>query len=117
MIPQLTAMETANVSKSLFYGPINKLPADFSDSNKTRLKGEYEKLISQQLIPSYKKLADFLKNDYLPKARTTTGISGVKGGDKYYLYLVKYWTTTNKTPEEIYNTGLSEVKRIRGHYG
>ena len=114
MIPQLTAMETANVSKACLYGPINKLPADFSDSNQTRLKGEYEKLISQQLIPAYKKLADFLKNDYLPKARTTTGISGVKGGDKYYLYLVKYWTTTNKTPEEIYNTGLSEVKRIRG---
>ena len=114
MIPQLTAMETSDPSKSLFYGPIKKLPADFSDSDKTRLKEEYEKLINQQLIPSYKKLADFLKNEYLTKARTTTGISGVKGGDKYYLYLVRYWTTTNKTPEEIYNTGLSEVKRIRG---
>jgi uncharacterized protein (DUF885 family) len=114
MIPQLTAMETSDPSKSLFYGPIKMLPKDFSDSDKSRLKGEYEKLISQQLIPSYKKLADFLKNEYLPKARTTTGISGVKGGDKYYLYLVKFWTTTNKTPDEIYNTGLSEVKRIRG---
>ena len=35
------------------------------------------------------------------------------GGDKYYTYLVKYWTTTNKTPDEIYKVGISEVKRIR----
>lgn len=35
------------------------------------------------------------------------------GGDAIYKYLVKYWTTTNETPDEIYNTGLAEVKRIR----
>lgn len=114
MIPQMTAMETKDVTKSLFYGPIKKMPADFSDSDKKRLKTAYEQLISQQLLPSYKKLADFYKNEYLPKARTTTGISAVPGGDKYYNYLVRFWTTTNKTPEDIYQTGLSEVKRIRG---
>lgn len=114
MIPQMTALETKDVTKSLFYGPIKKMPADFSDSDKKRLKTAYEQLISQQLLPSYKKLADFYKKEYLPKARTTTGISAVPGGDKYYNYLVRYWTTTNKTPEEIYQIGLSEVKRIHG---
>lgn len=114
MIPQMTALETKDVTASLFYGPIKKLPADFSDSDKKRLKTAYEQLISQQLLPSYKKLADFYKKEYLPKARTTTGISAVPGGDKYYNYLVRYWTTTNKTPEEIYQIGLSEVKRIHG---
>jgi uncharacterized protein (DUF885 family) len=113
MIPQMTAMETNHVSKSIFYGPINKMPADFSDSDKKRLKSAYEQLITQQLIPSYKKLADFYKKEYLPKARTTTGISAVKDGDAYYRHLVRYWTTTNETPDEIYNTGISEVKRIR----
>ena len=28
-------------------------------------------------------------------------------------YLIRYWTTTDKTSDEIYQTGLSEVKRIR----
>lgn len=114
IIPQLTAMVTANAANSLFYGPIKKMPSSFSDSDKNRLTAAYKELITQQLIPSYKKLSDYLQKDYLPKARSTTGISGVKGGDQYYNYLVKYWTTTNKTPDEIYNTGLSEVKRIRG---
>jgi uncharacterized protein (DUF885 family) len=70
-------------------------------------------VITDNLVPSYAKLRDFLKNEYLPKARTTTGISAVPGGDKYYNYLIRYWTTTDKTPEEIYQTGLAEVKRIR----
>ena len=50
----------------------------------------------------------------MPKARSTTGISTVPTGDINYNYLIRHWTTTNKTPEEIYQTGLAEVKRIRG---
>ena len=34
-------------------------------------------------------------------------------GNAYYNYLIHFWTTTNKTPDEIYETGLAEVKRIR----
>jgi uncharacterized protein (DUF885 family) len=64
------------------------------------------------LVPSYKKLAAFLEKEYLPRARLTTGVNALPNGDKYYDYMVRYWTTTKKTPGEIYNTGLAEVKRI-----
>ncbi len=113
MIPQLQAMVTDKATKSLFYEPIRLLPAGFSAADKVRLTSSYTKLISMQLVPSYKKLALFLQTQYLPVARTTTGVNALPGGDKYYAYLVKYWTTTNKTSNEIYTTGLSEVKRIR----
>lgn len=113
MIPQMDAMVTGSADKSLFYGPVNKMPASFSDADKQRFATAYTQLIKEQIVPAYKKLGSFLKNEYLPKARATTGINSVTGGDKYYNYLVRYWTTTNKTPDEIYNTGLSEVKRIR----
>lgn len=114
MIPQMTAMVTDKATNSLFYSPIKLMPAGFSDSDKKRLTAAYVDLINKQIIPSYKKLGDFLKNEYLPNARTTTGVNDLPNGKAYYDYMVKYWTTTNKTPEEIYNTGLSEVKRIRG---
>ena len=114
MIPQMDAMVVTDPTKSLFYGPVNKLPANFSDSDKQRITTSIIKLINEQLVPAYKKLGDFLQTEYLPKARTTTGISALPDGNKYYNYLIRYWTTTNKTPEEIYQTGLSEVKRIRG---
>ena len=114
MIPQMDAMIVTDATKSLFYGPIHKMPQDFSDSDRKRFTSAFVELINQQLVPAYKRLSDFLKNEYLPKARTTTGINAVPDGDKYYNYLIRFWTTTNKTPDEVYQTGLSEVKRIRG---
>jgi len=113
MVPQMQAMVVTNAAQSLFYGPITNLPATFAAIDKKRLTDEYTKAINEQITPAFKKLAVFLQNDYLPKARTTTGIGAVQGGDKYYNYLIRQQTTTNKTPDEIYNLGLSEVKRIR----
>ena len=113
MIPQMESMVVTDPTKSLFYGPINKFPKEITPDDQKRLTELYTEAIVKELVPSYNKLAVFLENEYLPKARTSTGISAVPGGDKIYRYFVKYWTTTNKTPEEIYQTGLSEVKRIK----
>ena len=113
MIPQMQSMVVTDAAKSLFYGPVTNLPASFGDADKKRLTEAYVKAISEQVVPAYKRLGDFLQNEYLPKARTTTGIGSLKDGDKYYKYLIRLLTTTNKTPDEIYTTGLSEVARIR----
>ncbi|HEX3024037.1 MAG TPA: DUF885 domain-containing protein, partial [Chitinophagaceae bacterium] len=114
MIPQMDAMVGSDVTKNLFYGPINKLPKDFSDADKKRLTETFTQSIQKNIIFSYKKLGNFLKNEYLPKARNTSGINALPDGAALYNYEIAYWTTTNKTADEIYNTGLSEVKRIRG---
>jgi uncharacterized protein (DUF885 family) len=113
MIPQMEAMIIADTSKNIFYGPVKKFPAGFPDSIKPAMFREYARAINTYIIPSYKKLALFLKNEYLPAARTSAGYNALPGGEKIYRYLIRYWTTTDKTPDEIYNTGLSEVKRIR----
>lgn len=113
MIPQMESMVVSDPSKSLFYGPINKFPAFFSAADKSELTNLYKEAILKELVPSYQKMAVFLKQEYLPKARTSTGVSDLPGGKEIYNYYLKYWTTTTKKPEEIYQTGLSEVKRIR----
>ncbi|MBA4197977.1 MAG: DUF885 domain-containing protein [Chitinophaga sp.] len=113
-IPQLQSLVVADAKKSLFYGPITNLPKDFSEADKKRFTEAYTKLINEKITPSYKKLADFLQTEYLPKSRATSGIGNLPDGKKMYEYLVRSSTTTNKTSDEIYNIGLSEVKRIRG---
>jgi uncharacterized protein (DUF885 family) len=113
MIPQMKALVTDSAAKSLFYEPVKFMPANFSEADKKRLTTTYINLINQRILPSYKKLALFLQSEYLPNARNTTGINALPDGDKYYSFLVKYWTTTGKTPEEIYKVGIDEVKRIR----
>jgi len=112
-IPQLKAMETADVSTSLFYGPIKKMPAAFADSSKTNLTQAYRKAIAEKLLPAYRKLATFLQEEYIQKSRTTTGIADLPGGKDRYKYLIRYWTTTDKNPEEIFQLGQSEVQRIK----
>jgi len=114
MIPQMQDMVASDVTKSLFYDPIKNIPDSFAKADKERLTHAYKRLIRDTLSPAFQKLADFLKKEYLPKARTTTGIKDVPDGPALYDYLVRYWTTTHKTPNDIYNTGLAEVKRIRG---
>ncbi len=113
MIPQMQSMVVTDAKKSLFYGPINLFPASFSAADKERLTKEYEASILTVIVPTYKKLADFLQNEYLPKTRTSSGLSSLPGGVEMYAFQVKQQTTTNRTPEDIYQTGLSEVARIR----
>lgn len=112
MIPQMQDMANPDTSKNVFFGPLRKIPGDVAGD--TALQKEFVTTISNHLLPAYKRLGEFLQNEYLPKARTTTGISSVPNGTARYNYLIRYWTTTNKSADEIYNTGLAEVKRIQG---
>ncbi|WP_348620109.1 DUF885 domain-containing protein [Pedobacter lusitanus] len=112
MYPQMLGMVVTDPAKSLFYGPVKQMPKGFAEADKKRLTEAYRKTIMTVIVPTYKKLGNFLKNEYLPKARTTSGFSSLPGGTAMYTYLVKQQTTTSKTPEEIYQTGLKEVARI-----
>ncbi|UKJ07861.1 DUF885 domain-containing protein [Solitalea lacus] len=113
IIPQMDAIPCNDITKSIFYEPIAKLPLDFSEADKKRIMTAYTKAISEQINPTYQKLATFFKKEYLPKARTTSGIDAIPQGKEAYQYLIKYWTTTNKTPQEVYNLGLQQVANIR----
>ncbi len=113
MIPEMASMVTPDITKNVFYTPLTTLPDSFSAEDKERIKADLTKVITEILEPSYKKLADFLQTEYLPKSRSSIGYDELPNGKKLYGYLIRYWTTTNKTAEEIHQTGLSEVKRIR----
>jgi uncharacterized protein (DUF885 family) len=113
MYPQMYSMVVTDPAKSLFYEPVNLFPKDFSSSEKTRLTAEYKQAIMKVVVPTYKKLGDYLKNEYLPKASLTSGLSSLPHGKEMYAYLVRQQTTTDRKPEEIYRIGLKEVARIR----
>jgi uncharacterized protein (DUF885 family) len=113
MIPQLESFVVTDPTASLFYGPVAKFPAGVPAAEQPQLVAAYRQAIQQDLVPSYQKLAQFLQTEYLPKARTSSGIEAVPGGAALYVYKVKRATTTDRTPAEIYQTGLREVQRIR----
>ena len=80
------------------------------DALKMRAKAAIEKAV----IPGYRDFLDFYTADYAPNCRTgTPGILATDGGADYYAYRVRSFTTTDMTPDEVHNLGLSEVARIR----
>lgn len=113
VLPEMQGLISADVNKSVFYQPVLKLDTlKISDDDKRRITDAYTKAIKDEINPSYQKIYDFVKDEYIPKARTTAGISAIPGGTDYYNYLVKFWTTTTMTPDQIFELGQSEVKRL-----
>jgi uncharacterized protein (DUF885 family) len=113
MIPEMQNMVVSDITQSIFYTPVNLMPASFPQEDKLRIRSGLTNTIATVLLPSYKRLADFLKDEYLPKSRASIGFGELPNGTKIYDFLIRYWTTTNQTAEQIYQTGLAEVKRIR----
>ena len=112
VVPQIQAMITDTITKSLFYNPIKNLPAHFTTKDKERLTKEYATAIQQKIIPAYQKLLLFLQNEYIQHARQPVGMLALEGGEDEYAFLVKAFTTTNLTPDEVFAIGQNEVKRI-----
>jgi uncharacterized protein (DUF885 family) len=113
IIPQLDAFNVKDVKESTFYGPIKNFPKSFSEADKKRFTELYVNNIQQIILPAYSRLSTFIKEEYLPKGRLSSGISDIPNGKAYYQYLIRTMTTTDKSADEIYQTGLSEVKRIK----
>jgi len=47
------------------------------------------------------------------KGNSSDGVWRLPDGDAYYAAMLKFFTTTDMTPDQIHQTGLSEVARIR----
>ncbi len=112
-LPAIKALAEPDVEKSVFYAPIKNMPATFAAQNRARLTALYRQTIQKKLIPSATKLKTFIETEYIPKARTSAGISAIPNGKAWYEFAVKINTTTDMTPEQIHTLGLKEVARIR----
>jgi uncharacterized protein (DUF885 family) len=100
------------VTANPFLLPTKKFPADFADADKKRLTDEITKAINDDVVPAYKKFAEFLRTDYDPKGRNELSVESLPEGKRRYAEAVKMMTTMNVTPAEVHEIGLKEVERI-----
>ena len=113
-LPQLQAQVVAKPEDSLFWGPIKNLPASFTAAERERITQAYRAAIETKVVPTYRKLHDFMRDEYIPHARLSHGMEGLPGGKDWYAYNVRRITTTDYTPAQIHQIGLDEVARIHG---
>jgi uncharacterized protein (DUF885 family) len=117
VVPQYDAIIKDKPEDSVFWGPIGNMPKDFSDADKTRLTAAYRDMIGQKIMPSFRKLRNFIADDYLPATRASVGMDKLPNGAAWYAYNVRTTTTTDMTPAQIHQLGLDEVARIHGEIG
>ncbi len=103
----------ADAEKSRLYAAFARFPASMSDDQRAEYAGKGSELITSVIVPGYEELLDFFVNEYLPACRPEVAITSLPGGDDYYQYLIRYFTTTDMTAAEIHELGVAELGRIR----
>jgi uncharacterized protein (DUF885 family) len=98
---------------SVLLDPFDKKPASMAQSDFDEFKAQAAAQVEKHIVPALKKFETFYMDEYAPKCREDVGTSSMPGGAEYYAHRVKMFTTTDRTPDEVHNIGLSEVARIR----
>lgn len=110
---QINAQIIKDPEQSPFFKPFQQFPASISIEEQKNLQTQAKQVIETLIVPAYKKLYEFWTQKYYPSTRNTTALSSLPNGQAWYTYLAKTHTTTELTPKEIHDIGLSEVKRIQ----
>lgn len=112
VLPQLAELMADDAATNVFFAPLRMLPPDLTAAEQERLATEYRAAIHEIILPAYRRLHDFIRDEYLPHCRDTAGLGSLPGGREAYAYTVRLQTTTNLSPERIHELGLREVARI-----
>lgn len=102
-----------DVEASPFYAPLRRLPASIGAEDAARLRTQAAAAIRESVAPAYAKLLAFMRDTYIPGARTTLGASALPDGKAYYRRQIIDFVTEDLDPREIHATGLAEVARLR----
>ncbi|MFW2349128.1 DUF885 domain-containing protein [Qipengyuania sp.] len=112
VIQQFDTMLAIPIEDSQYMKPVKNFPEDFSEEDKARLTAAYETK-TKEIYAADARMRDFLRDEYLPAARESVGLSQMKGGDKLYAQMIEQTTTLPLTADYLHNLGLSEVARIK----
>jgi uncharacterized protein (DUF885 family) len=110
----IQAFIKTDATLSSYYQPFLTLPAYFPQALKLELQAQAADIILASVMPSYQKYFDYMVQRYQPNARSNIAASSLPNGENYYLNRLQHYTTLPLSVDEVHNTGLAEVKRIRG---
>jgi len=110
---QIRNVANASVENSPFYSAFKKLEFFSNSEEKLKYQQSAKDIITSKINPAYQKLLTYIENEYYSKCREIVSLSSVADGKEKYRFLVKMYTSTDLAPEQIHQTGLDEVKRIK----
>ncbi|MBZ5592104.1 MAG: DUF885 domain-containing protein [Acidobacteriia bacterium] len=112
MIQQLAAQVRQQPDATPLLAAFRRFPPALPKDEKDRLEQHAVAAFEKSFLPAWRRLLRYMTDTYAPKARASTGLNAVPGGDAIYAFRVRVMTTTHMTPEEIHELGLKEVARL-----
>lgn len=103
----------ADATQSVFFQPLQRKPDTVSEQQWQQFRQQAINLISNDVNSAYKRFYDFMVEEYLPGARNDIAASNLPNGKAFYQNRLIHYTTLQLTPEQVHQTGLAEVARIR----
>jgi uncharacterized protein (DUF885 family) len=110
--PQIERQIVDDAAKSPFFAPFKTWPESIPAAVREELTSQAKAAITESVVPSYRKMLAFFKDEYLPACPDVVGASALPDGDALYALAARKFTTTRMTPEKIHSLGLREVERI-----
>jgi uncharacterized protein (DUF885 family) len=112
--PDISALAISSPSSNMYYQIIQqKITAipGLSDEKKQNLLDSAYAEIKDTVIPAYKSFLTYVEN-LSNEADNTIGAWSLPDGDAYYAYTIRHNTTTDLTPDEIFNIGMNDLEKI-----
>ncbi|MEO5933301.1 MAG: DUF885 family protein [Duganella sp.] len=106
--------EAKTVQDNVFYLPFKAMPVTMPAALREELRAEGAKAIETYVLPSYKNLLKFMREEYVPKSREDLAAESLPDGKAYYQSKIVEFTTTTMSADEIHQIGVSEMAKIRG---
>ena len=113
VVTQLRSLSNPRAEESPLWAIISRLPADWSDTDRQAITDRIREGIVKHVVPAYSRLADFVEKTYMPACPDRVGLSATPDGAAHYAFLVRDYTTTDLTPDQIHETGLAEMAKTR----
>ncbi|MGN6210467.1 DUF885 domain-containing protein [Asticcacaulis sp.] len=94
--------------------PVVRATASLNAAEKAEYVAKAKQIVEAKVRPAQFEFVRFLKEEYRPHARRSLAVTTLPNGKAYYEWLVKRYTTTDMSPDAIFDLGQNEVTRIRG---
>jgi uncharacterized protein (DUF885 family) len=116
VLKEMHAFVAAEPKQNILYSSLVEKFSELKDGqiSQTQQKqflSDTEVAIRDKVYPAYQKFINYYEQ-LLPKTTGNNGVWALPDGDAFYAYSVKMHTTTDMTPEQVHQLGLSEVARI-----
>jgi uncharacterized protein (DUF885 family) len=111
--PLASVAEAKSPQDTIFYRPFNMMPTSIPVAEQEALRARAVATILDDVQPAYRSTLKFMREEYMPHARTALAAESLPDGKAYYQSKITEYTTTSLTPQQIHEIGLSEMAKIR----